>query len=300
MTTISDLLPKYQATLKSRGHRPRGIDRYLQHIRGAVNWGIVDISDLTADLLECYQEHLAEGKSISTVLGMLTALRSFARWAIRKGYMETDPTLQIDWPKRPKTAPRPVSPDRIEQLWDTLVEPIDLTPRQRWYWRRNRRAITLMLYAGLRLSEAADLRWRDVDLRRGRVTVQDGKGGKARSIPIHKELRFELERVPVTERSPEAAVVGKSDGTPLQGKVLARIFECWLPKRGITDISAHLLRHTFATELLDAEVDLRTIQELLGHSDISTTQRYLLVSTTRLQSAIDRLRKWGESESEDE
>jgi site-specific recombinase XerD len=263
-----------------------------------VQWGIVSIADLTVETLQNYQEHLAASKSISTILGMLTAVRSLARWAIRKGYLHYDPTTQLDWPKRAQTAPRPLHDDQIQQLWAALAMPAKLTTRQRWHWQRNRRAIALMQYAGLRLSEAASLRWQDIDLARGTLVVQDGKGGKARSLPIHKALRAELTQVPISERLPEAAVAGKQDGTPLKGKVLARIFEIWLPRRGIHGISAHQLRHTFATELLNAKVDLRTIQELLGHSDISTTQRYLLVSANRLQSAIDSLPTW-ESDEDD-
>ena len=104
-------------------------------------------------------------------------------------------------------------------------------------WCRNRRAIFLMLFAGLRISEAAALRWRDVDLEGRYLVVRDGKGGKDRSVPLHPILLTELNKAPA--HRPNWAVAGKADGSSMTVKSMAHIFERWLPERGLT-ISAEM------------------------------------------------------------
>jgi integrase/recombinase XerD len=144
----------------------------------------------------------------------------------------------------------------------------------------------LMLFAGLRISEAAALRWRDVDLEAGVLMVIEGKGGKDRAVPIHPILRAELLRV--ESPRPSWAVVGRRDNQPMNQKSLAHLFERWLPDCDL-HISAHRLRHSFASELLRHGADLRSIQELLGHTSLEMTQRYLMLGSQQLRAAIDRL-----------
>jgi integrase len=170
--------------------------------------------------------------------------------------------------------------------------PDNLPYHQLWHWKRNRRAIYLMLYTGLRLSEAAVLLWEDVDLHAEVLTVEEGKGGKARLLPIHPALWAKLDQVPRWAREPAGAVAGKQDGERLNPKALAHIFEVWLPKRGIKGVHAHRLRHTFATEMLKVGVPLPDIQEAMGHTDISTTRIYLRVDFSRLRGAVERLPTW--------
>ena len=158
--------------------------------------------------------------------------------------------------------------------------PEELTAAKHFTWCRNRRAIFLMLFAGLRISEAAALRWRDVDLEGRYLVVRDGKGGKDRSVPLHPILLAELNKAPA--HRPNWAVAGKADGSCMTVKSMAHIFERWLPERGLT-ISAHQLCHSFATELLRKRADIREIQELLGHNSSRTTEIYTHVSTKSLQ-----------------
>lgn len=143
-----------------------------------------------------------------------------------------------------------------------------------------------MLFGGLRISEAAALRWREVDLDAATLMVIDGKGGKDRMVPLHPTLLNELTRVEAPRKT--WTVAGKPDGSPVKQKSLAHIFERWLPGFGL-NISAHQLRHSFATELLRAGADLRSIQELLGHTSLETTQRYLTLSNHQLRVAVDKL-----------
>jgi integrase/recombinase XerD len=144
-----------------------------------------------------------------------------------------------------------------------------------------------MLYAGLRLSEAANVMWADIDLGTGVLMVQNGKGGKWRMIPIHERLRTILELVPPDER--HGAVAGKKDGTALHYTSLPHIFDRTIPDAVGLDITAHQLRHTFATRLLWAGANIREIQYLLGHKSLATTERYLALEIDQKRAAIDRL-----------
>ncbi|NJN19190.1 MAG: tyrosine-type recombinase/integrase [Oscillochloris sp.] len=161
-----------------------------------------------------------------------------------------------------------------------------MAPEEAFYWQRNRRVIVLMLYSGLRISEAAVLLWRDVYLDDSTLIVQRGKGGRRRELPIHPALREELLTEPV--RRPMRPVVGTIDHTPLTPKSMAHIFERWLPNLGIT-ISAHTLRRTFATQLLRRGITLRDIQLLLGHRSLKTTAVYLGVNPKDLQEGLNKL-----------
>jgi site-specific recombinase XerC len=221
---------------------------------------------------------------------MLTSVRSFCRFLIEEELIPNDPTAAIRWPRRRHLPPRALNSEEIEQLAAALRPPERMTDRQRWHWRRNRRVIFLMFYAGLRLAEVAALLWGDVDLKAGKILVRDGKGGKARTLPVHRQLYTEL--LPASVGAPAHwAVTGKEDGTALNPKALAHVFERWLPSHGVDGISAHRLRHTFATQMLDAGVALCDIQEALGHTDISTTRIYLLVDFSRIQGAVDKVPK---------
>lgn len=284
MPTISQCFPLYRNALHSLGRRPRGIQKYMEVLACVTrDLRAVEPSDLTAEALQAYQEHLSRSCAPATVGNMLTVVRSFCRWCVRVGYLESDPTLLLTWPRPPKHAPKALRRDDVVQLLQAIEPPDTLSNFKRWQWTRNRRAILVMLYAGLRISEAANLRWLDVDLAGRSLMVREGKGGKDRVVPLHQVIVDEL--VP-PRRS--GFVCGKADGAPVGVKSLAHIFERWLPRLGIR-ISAHQLRHTFATELLNQGADLRQIQELLGHESIETTQRYLAVSATRLRTAVELL-----------
>jgi site-specific recombinase XerD len=288
MPTILDLLPDYRATLLARGHSPNGIRRYMDQLKAFARFAGTDatVADVTARVIRRYQERMAETCGAGSISNALTAIRSFCRWCLVEELRDDDPTLKIVWPRLRKPAPRALRQAQLRHLMKVLVEPEGLTTKQSWRWCRNRRAIFLMLFGGLRIAETTGLRWGDVDLDAGMLLVVDGKGGKDRGVPIHPVLDVELRRV--ESPLPSWAVVGRGEGRPMNQKSLAHIFERWLPGLGI-EITAHQLRHSFATELLRHGADLRAIQELLGHTSLETTQRYLMLTNDQLQGAIARL-----------
>lgn len=284
-------LPHYLRALQSRGHRPRGIRRYLDQMRYFSAWlgPQATMGDITTDTIRQYQEQRAQVCSAATVSNTLSVIRSFCKWAMKRRFRADDPTVDLDWPRKRVPAPRALKFAELRSLMLAITnEPAGLSPLQRWRWRRNRRAVLLMLFAGLRISEAAAVRWCDVDLEEGTLWVRDGKGGKDRNLPLHEVLLYELALIPEEERLGDHGIVCNRDGSCQDRTSLDNLFRRWLPRLGIR-ISAHRLRHSFATEMLRHGADLMAIKDLLGHASLETTQAYLLVDTTHKRTAVNKL-----------
>jgi site-specific recombinase XerD len=284
---VYDLLPQYETYLNRKKRRPRGIERYIHNLRRFFRWLGEDatLDSITPAVVDSYQESIAH-LSASTIINALSCIRSFCRWAMRAKLRYDDPTLLVEFPPKRRSAPRALKRDELRQFLATIKQPDGLSEYDAWIWQRNRRAVLLMYYAGLRLAEVAALRWQDVDLSGGMLTVRCGKGGYDRVVPLHAALRAELEHVSSADRAPDRAVAGKPDGSTLTERSIENIFRRWLRRLGVS-ISAHQLRHTFATTMLHNGADLRTIQELLGHKNLATTERYLMVEMTQKRRAID-------------
>jgi site-specific recombinase XerD len=289
MQLLNDLLPQYERFLAGKKRSQRGIERYRYALKRYFHYlgPEATLEQITQATIEEYQESIAH-LSGSTIGNALSCIRSFCRWAIRRGFRLDDPTIFIERPSKKRPAPRALRTEELQALMAAIKEPDDLSQEEQWYWQRNRRAVLLMLYAGLRLAEAAALRWKDVDLLGSPpyLVVRDGKGGHDRIVPLHRRLLRELKMVPTDERQTESAVAGKTDGGNLSYRSIEHVCDRWLANLGV-DISAHQLRHTFATQMLINGANLRAIQVAMGHKDLSTTERYLMVDTTETKKAID-------------
>jgi integrase len=288
---LSDLLPLWLTDRRADGRRPRGVRNYEEVFRRFLVFvGDIPVSGITTQVVQMYKRHLMTHVANGTARHALTVIRMFCAWAVDQGYLAYNPALSVAHPKVFPPDPDPLPRDAIYALLRALDTP---PARHRQVWQRNRRAICLMLYAGLRLAEVAGLEARDIDLDRRTVIVRRevAKGGRPRVVPICDELAVELE--PIRDYQPSWAVVDQGDapdrrGKPLQIKSLAHIFERWLPRRGIV-VHAHQLRKTFATELYLRGEELVTIQRLLGHADPKTTMRYIGVSSATERAAVARL-----------
>lgn len=286
---ILGTLDSYAGHLAGRKLRPRAIETYLKSLRRfAAHLGDEStVASVDADSIGRYQ--VARGdKAASTIARDLSAIRSYCRWCIRAKLRADDPTLEIEWPKRTQPIPRALKARELRLLDTILDTPLPLLDvKQRRVRARHNRAILLMLYCGLRISEVPALDWRDVDVDESMLIVRDAKGGKDRSIAIHDRVLKNLRETP--EDRQRGAVCGKANGTPISYKSMPHIFgPRYLGGLGL-DISAHMLRHTFAVQLLRAGADLRTIQTLLGHASLETTQRYLALDFDDKKKAINKL-----------
>ncbi|MCP3963163.1 MAG: tyrosine recombinase XerC [bacterium] len=216
----------------------------------------------------------------------LSAVRSLFRFACLRGRLEANPATGVRSPKQEKTLPRHLRPGEVESLIETSVGEGPLE-------RRDRAVLEVLYAAGLRVGELVGLDWPDVDLG-ARVLRVLGKGGKERMVPFGAPATEALEvwrrdwpelrvRHRPAEDDEDEPVFLSQRGVRLSDRSVRRMIDRRAAAAGIpAGVHPHTLRHTFATHLLEEGADLRTIQELLGHSSLATTQRYTHVEIERM------------------
>lgn len=287
---IVGTLPSFAAYLAAKKTRDQTVDTYARAVRHFAAWlgDESTVAEMNADAIGRYQLS-RRMLAAATISKDLSAIRAYCRFLIRSHIRGDDPTLEMEFPKRRKRLPRPLKKEQLRQLETILsMPPPILDVRARRIWLRNRRIVIVLLYTGLRRTEAAGLVWDDVYLADARLIVraETAKGGYERIVLLHPRVVEELETTPETER--RGAIAGHPDGRCLSHKSIGLIFERWLSDLGLR-ISAHKLRHSCATELLNSGATLREVQETLGHADIRTTEGYTALIPERLRAAINRL-----------
>ncbi|MEJ2534841.1 MAG: tyrosine recombinase XerC [Gammaproteobacteria bacterium] len=215
---------------------------------------------------------------------LLSAIRSFYRWLLREGRAEHNPAMAVRAPRGERRLPATLEPELIDRLLSfPLDNPVAI---------RDRAMMELFYSAGLRLSELASLTWDRLDLGAGMVTVR-GKGNRQRMAPVGRQAREALvawrkaraELAPLDEPHIFVSVRGRPISVrTIQDRIRHRARQQGLPQR----VHPHLLRHSFASHLLESSGDLRAVQELLGHADISTTQVYTHLDFQHLAEVYDR------------
>jgi integrase/recombinase XerD len=227
-----------------------------------------EASDVEAWLDSLRHQRTGRPVTPQTRAHYLGDLASFYGWAIRAGATKHDPTEHIERPARPHYLPRPIGDD-------------DAAMALAMADRTMRIVLVLAGLAGLRVGEIAHLDASDVDRRSGVLWVRQGKGSRDRVVPISATLDVELARYGLPKAGP---VVSHERGPYTAGSLSAKGSR-YLHGLGI-DASLHQWRHWFATTMLDGGVDVRVVQELLGHRSLATTQVYTRVSTVHLERAV--------------
>jgi site-specific recombinase XerD len=271
---------------------PRTVEAYAGDLAGFVEWaergGARGPEDVDRTLLRRYIAHLSTRRYAKrSIARKASALRRYFTWAARTDRIARDPSTGLSAPRGEGRLPRVLRHDELVTLLD---EPpaavVDDPPEIR---ERDDAVLELLYGSGLRIGELCALGPADLDLDRGRAVVW-GKGGKQRVVPLSGPAVDALRRW--IEGSRRTLVAGASDidalflnrrGRRLTPRDARRI----LDHRAAAPTHPHALRHTFATHLLDGGADLRAVQELLGHADLATTQRYTHVSRERLRSVYD-------------
>jgi integrase/recombinase XerD len=248
--------------------------------RSAVDAETVDVGDFLTRLATGDAEHRAA--SPATIHRKSACLRSFYRHLRREGLRDSDPTAGLSAPRRSRKLPHVLTRGEIERL---LSQPRGTDPHA----LRDRALLEVMYACGLRASEAIGLELADVDIDEG-VLKARGKGSKERLVPIGqaalRALRIYLERgrPGLVKDRPESHLFVNFRGGQLTRQGLYKIVRRHATTAGLADrMSPHTLRHTFATHLLAGGCDLRSVQEMLGHADVSTTQLYTHLSSERLK-----------------
>lgn len=279
-----------------RGRAPSTIEAYR---RDLISWsrhldrsGVAVTAAAAGDVRSFLTELDSAGLARSTVVRRLVAVRSLYRYLLDEERIDADPTADIDAPRRPDAIPKALSEVKIEALLESVVgdDPVA---------RRDRAVLEVLYGTGIRVSELVGLSLGDIDLYRARMRVF-GKGSKERVVPIGRLAGLALEAW--------LDDAGRGSLIPKQWKRRGDAEALFLNHRGgrITrqglwllvskygrlsglgdDLSPHVLRHTCATHMVDHGADLRVVQELLGHSSVSTTQIYTRVSTERLWAVYD-------------
>jgi integrase/recombinase XerC len=264
----------------------RDLDQFYAFLRarGAVTstdrgWGQVDLI-----LVRQYLALLRKNCTRTSTARKLSSLKVFFRFLVRQGLLETAPTEALSTPRREQYLPKVLSAEQTAQLLDGSP------PGKSLLMLRDLAIFELIYSCGLRVSELTrlDLSALDLDARQLRVT---GKGNKERLLPIGRQAIMALQHY-LAERPADnlqQALFLNYRGGRLTARSVQRILKDRLRHFGLpSDVTPHALRHSFATHLLDAGADLRVIQELLGHSSLSTTQRYTKVSFAHLAEVYDR------------
>lgn len=241
-----------------------------------------DVLSLEADDLARFIRTLRQnGLSPRSVARTLVAVRGFYKFLIQDGYTRLDPSANLESPKSWQTLPRFLTPDEVERLLST--------PDTSTLTGLREKAMLELLYAtGLRVSELVNLAPTNLNLELGFVTVF-GKGSKERAVPLGlvaaqwtKKYLANREKVGTAGKISRVLFLSDS-GTPLSRQTAWKIIVSLGERAGIGHITPHLLRHSFATHLLENGADLRSVQMMLGHSDISTTQIYTHITNERLR-----------------
>lgn len=283
------------------------IEAYIDHLRD--ERGLAertrqayarDLEDLTALLSEeglntpeSVREHHVRasvarlhrrGRGGKSLQRYLSSVRGFYKWLMREKRASHNPAAAVRAPKAPRKLPQTLDADTIGQLLEIPTDtPIAI---------RDKAIMELIYSSGLRLSEVTGLNWNQVDVGGGMVTVR-GKGNKTRMVPIGRVAvealsAWRKEQVGMSGFDTSAVFTSKRGGVLSQRAVQARIRH-WAKHQGLPQrVYPHLLRHSFASHVLESSGDLRAVQELLGHSDISTTQIYTHLDFQHLASVYDK------------
>jgi site-specific recombinase XerD len=260
------------------------VDRFA---RWCEDLGCSGPPDVGRRLVRAYVAHCVDGGLAPATVGRsLSVLRRYFGWAVREGRCGLDPTIGVHSPKGPSRLPRVLRADELDVL---LARRQAADP----FWEARDVAIVELLYgSGIRVAELCGIDCDDVDRPRARVVVL-GKGSRERQVPLGLPALDALDRW-TRLRADRLAQDGWADA-PVPAIFLNRRGHRMTPRdvrraldaRSPSPVHPHALRHTFATHLLDGGADLRVVQELLGHADVGTTQRYTHVSPQRLREVFE-------------
>ncbi len=270
------------------------VSAYQRDVRLFADWverhGVKSPNQVTKAHIRSYVAFLTTSKlARRSISRKKAALGRYFGWLSRNGKVKVDPTLGVKTPSDKGRLPKVLTAEQLRALLERHPE-----DHPRWRHLRDDAVVEMLYGSGLRVSELCSLDVDSVDSRRGVVRVM-GKGNKERQVPVSKpsieairdwvKVRHEVvgdeESAAQSSRADELALFLNHRGRRITPRDVRRLID----DRAVSPTHPHALRHTFATHLLDNGADLRTVQELLGHADVATTQRYTHVSKERLKTA---------------
>jgi site-specific recombinase XerD len=273
METIE--LIRYRRALKRKNYSAHTVKTYVNILDQFTRWLKIPLSEVTRKEIGLYVDHLLrKRRTPKTITCHLQTIRLFFDYLMNEeGAKIVNPVTRISL-RLPKPLPRHLKDDQVPKLFDLITD------------LRDRAMFMLMLRCGLRVQEVAELTVDAVEYGRRQIFVSHGKGAKDRVVYMSDDARSALLAY-LAKRSSKAKGVflvqkGPMRGSPLSVRGIQKRIEFYARKSGL-NVSCHRLRHTMATQLLNADADLATIQDLLGHGQITTTQRYCRVANLKVQ-----------------
>jgi site-specific recombinase XerD len=274
---MTHVIINFRRYLKRRNYSPHTVKYYLNIIKQYVIWLDVPLEQATVEKVDAYIDYLHRKRlhpaSINLYLVIIRVFYDYLRYEERVDL--TNPVKHNRRLRVPKPLPRSLRDQEVEKLFGVIKNKRDIA------------MFKLMLRCGLRVEEVSNLTLGDIDLKKRRIIVQQGKGGKGRvvyisddahdALVVYLKIRshYRIKKVFLVEK-------GTYKGQPISVRGIQKRIEYYAKKTGLK-VSCHRLRHTMATQLLNAEAEVETIQDLLGHNWITTTQRYCRVSNLKVQ-----------------
>ena len=289
MTPVRDHEVEGFLALLAAQRSPRTVEAYRRDLATLAAWRRGPVAATTHDELERWVAQLrADGLAATTIARRVAAIRSFFRHQLLLGTRSDNPAAELELPRRARRLPRTLSPAEVERLIDAAT---GVTPRT----MRDRALVELLYATGMRVTELLSLRAADLNLAAGYLTCT-GKGDKQRIVPMGHDAadwvgRYIKEARPalVGQRASPWLFVNARGGGRLTRVGFWKVLKGYGLKAGLrAGLSPHVLRHSFATHLLERGADLRAIQLMLGHADLSTTQIYTHVLEARLRTIYDK------------
>jgi integrase/recombinase XerC len=283
---LADFFKLLTIEVRASEHTVKSYQRDIKHLsrycadKSIAQWAELKHTDIRAHIASRHRK----GLSSKSLQRELSAIRSFYNYLLKKGQTDVNPAQQIKAPKQARKLPKTLDVDQLSGLLEagtsSLLEIRDLAMFELFY------------SSGLRLSELSALDLSDLDLPDNTLTVRKGKGGKSRVLPIGSKAVTAIEnwlRHRTVKTAAESALFVSTRGTRLGQRNIELRLKQWCIKKSIAEhIHPHMLRHSFASHLLESSQDLRAVQELLGHSNIGTTQIYTHLDFQHLAEIYDK------------
>lgn len=284
---LTESVLNYRRYLKRKNYSPHTVKNYLHRLQRFFAWLPVPLEAARRENVKWYIDFLLQHQlSAQTINGHLVVIRMFYDFLKEEGEIKVDnPVGKSLLLRVAKPLPRHLRDVDIPLFFEVVTR------------SRDRAIFMLMLRCGLRVEEVADLTFDAIDYQRNRILVKSGKGGKDRVVFISNDATDALAaylriRLPTNEQKVFLVEKGPHKGKPISVRGIQKRIEYYSKKSGVA-VSCHQLRHTMATQLLNADADLVTIQYLLGHTRIKTTMRYCHLSNMKAQrdyyKAADRI-----------
>ena len=274
---MTNVIINFRRFIKRRNYSPHTVKYYLSVIKQFVLWLNVPLEQVSVDKIEGYIDYLHQRRmqpaSINLYLAIIRVFYNYLRYEEKVNLL--NPVKANCRLRVPRPLPRAMREDQVDQFFEVIKT------------RRDWAMFRLMLRCGLRVEEVANLSLGDIDIKQRRIMVVDGKGGKDRVVYISDDAAVGLLaylKLRSHRRVRKVFLVEKGDykGQPISVRGIQKRMEYYAKKTGLR-ISCHHLRHTMATQLLNADAQVESIQDLLGHNWITTTERYCKVSNMKVK-----------------